>query len=240
MEMTSSPSTIDRLPGPANRPAGPWLSAGLGGAALALIYLADVNRNILYLSMLLSVVILISAALRRRWAAFLGLGACAYLACVPAQVVDLGVLYPAPRNIPGAEKMWVTEIGDGARWTYKFALGDQGRNGECAKRSGYLYVDGRNLSGLEIEMQGRTLNASAYCGKKSGIDHVAIPVRIGSESVVAVTLSGDPRSRVRIFHGPEAHGFDVYGDAVWLEFTGDGDRLIFHAKRTVDKPEMSR
>ncbi len=238
--MKANPSTIEPLTDPARRSSNPWISLGVGGAALLAVYLAGVNRNLLYLSMLLSVAAMVSVLFSRWWSVLLGLCACVYLACVPARVEDLGALYPAPRNIPGAEKMWVTEIGEGETWTYQFTLGDLARDGRGAGMSGYLYVDGRNLSGLEIEMLGKTLNGSAYCGKKSGIDHVAIPLQIGTDSALTVSLRGDPGAHARIFHGPEVHGFDVYGDAVWLEFTGDRDRLIFHAKRTAGRPELGK
>jgi hypothetical protein len=183
--------------------------------------------------MLFSVVIVMSVVLRRWWALILGLGACAYLACVPARVPDLGPLYPAPRDIPGAERMWVTEIGKGETWTYHFTLGGLKDPGKGAAPAGFLYIDGRNLSGLVIGVQGKTFVGSGLCSKKNGLDHVAIPLENELAGTLDVTLRGMPEATPRIFHGPEVHGFDAYSDAVWLEFTRDGDRMIYHAKRAV-------
>jgi hypothetical protein len=129
--------------------------------------------------------------------------------------------------------MWVRAIGKGETWTYQFTVGDLVGHSEGAAPAGYLYIDGRNLSGLVIGVQGRTLVGAGFCSKKSGLDHVAIPLGNDTANTLEVTLRGMPQSTPRIFHGPEVHGFDVYSDAVWLEFTRNEDRMIYHAKRAV-------
>lgn len=48
---------------------------------------------------------------------------------------------------------------------------------------------------------------------------------------LTVSLSGASGTAPKIYHGPEVHGFEVYGDAVWLEFTGERGRFIYEAKR---------
>jgi len=211
----------------------PWLLVGLSGAILGAVFLSGVNRNLLYLSMLYSATVMTSVLLRRWWAGLLGLGACAYLASVPATIADLGTLYPAPRDRPGAENMWVSGIKEGQTWTYRFELRGLGRAGEGSGPNGFLYIDGHSLSDLVVCVQGRRVDSSAFCSKKIFLDHIAIP--LGAETAVALTVSlrGMARTSPRIFHGPEVHGFNVYGDAVWLEFDRNGDRLIYEAVRTV-------
>jgi len=200
------------------------------------VYVLGINRNLLYLSMLFSVLVMLSAVLRRWWTLLLGLGVCAYLSIAQANVEDLGVLYPAPRDIPGAENMWVAGIGEGQTWTYRFTLGDPGRRGEGANPSGFLYIDGRGLSNLVVSVQGRDLAGSSFCSKKNGLDHLAIPLEIESARSLVVSLRGLPGANPRIFQGPEVHGFNVYRDAVWLEFTGNAVRAIYHAQRAATSP----
>ncbi len=230
--MTANTTAIDRLLAPARRIPRPWAAVGLGAVTLGGFYVLNANRNLLYLSMLFSAAVMMSVVLRRWWTIVLGLGICAFLAGVPARVADLGPLYPAPRDRPGTENMWVSAIKQGETWVYRFAPGDLGIAGGAGP-AGILYIDGRNLSGLVVDVQGRTVNASAFCGKKNGFDHVAIPLAGEGTSAFTVSLRGMPRTTPKIYHGPEAHGFEVYGDAVWLEFTGDRGRIICEAQRTV-------
>lgn len=167
--MKPSPSAIERPPGPHGRLCLPWLHSGIGGALLCALYLVGVNRNLLYLSMLFSVVIVMSVVLRRWWALILGLGACAYLACVPARVPDLGPLYPAPRDIPGAERMWVTEIGKGETWTYHFTLGglkDPGKG--AARRDSCTSTVGTYPAWL-LACRGRPLSAVGCAAKRTAL-----------------------------------------------------------------------
>jgi hypothetical protein len=230
--MKSSTLYIDRLLGPGRQLHYRWVPMGLGGVIIGAVYLAGLNRNLLYLSMLLSASVMISVFLRQWWTLSLGVGACAYLAIVPARVAEFGAFYPAPRNIPGAENMWVTPMGEGETWSYQFTLGKLKKSDEGPNPNGYLYIDGRNLSGLVVSVQGRILNGSAFCSKKNGIDHIAIPLENERAASLTVSLRGMPRAAPKIFHGPEVHGFNVYGDAVWLEFTSKQVRGIYHAKRT--------
>lgn len=234
--MRPGTSTIDRPAGAARGFRGPWTTVVLGAAILGLVYASGVNRNALELSLLFSACVILSAVVTRAWSEALLLGACAYLASVPVRVPDLGPLYPAPRNVPGKEGLWVTPMGRGETWTYPFELVGLGAGGAA----GHLYVDGRDLSGLVVTVQGKTLSASAYSAKKNGLDHIAIPLDCGSPGPLVVSLSALPGAAPRIFHGPEVHGFDVYGDAVWLEFDRGADRFIYQAKRTEAKPSPQR
>jgi len=230
--MNPATSTIDRLLGAARRRHGTWPPVVLGAVALGAAYLIGENRNLLYLSLLLAAAVIVSLALRRWWTVLLGLGACAYIACVPAEVRDLGALYPAPRDIPGAENMWVTGIGPDETWTYRFTVGDLGKPVGGADPNGLLYIDGRNLANLVVSVQERTVRGSAFSVKKNGLDHVAIPLGPVRAGVVTVELRGSPSGLPKIFHGPEVHGLEVYRDAVWLEFTAGGNRSVYHAQRS--------
>jgi len=228
--MNPATSSIERLIAAARKPHGPWLPAGLALGVLGGASLLGINRNLLYLSLLLSAGVILSFLLTRRWTAAVGLGACAYLGLVPAGVEDLGALYPAPRDIPGAENMWVSPVRDGETWTYRFTLGAPEGRAEGAG-PGHLYIDGRGLSDLVVSVQGKTLMGSAFCSRKNGLDHLAIPLEGERSQGLTVSLWGARGATPRIFHGPEAHGFNLYGDAVWLEFEGGGVRAVYHAQR---------
>lgn len=234
--MKAPTTPIDRPHGSPRRSHRPWAALGIACVVIGGVYLSGVNRNVLYLSMLFSAAVVMSVTLRRWWAILAGLAACAFLASVPAGVADLGPLYPAPRDRPGTGNMWVNAIGDGETWTYRFAPGASGEFGGDAGQAGFLYIDGRNLTGLVVRLQGRTLVGSACCGKKNGFDHLAIPLGEVRAGPLTVSLSGSPGTAPKIYHGPEVHGFEVYGDAVWLEFTGDRGRLIYEAKRGAATP----
>lgn len=101
--------------------------------------------------------------------------------------------------------------------------------------AGYLYIDGRDLSGLVVEVQGKAKEAQEKIGRKNGFDHLSIPLGDEKASVLTVALHGAGRSTPKIYHGPEVHGFSVYGDAVWVEFTGSRNRIIYHAMRSAAK-----
>jgi hypothetical protein len=228
---------IDSLSVPGGRDRLAWACVGMAGGVLGAVYLFGVNRNLLYLSLLFSVAVMMSAVLRRWWALGAGIGFCGFLACVPAKVVDLGPLYPAPRDRPGAENLWVTPIGEGETWTYRFALDGLQRISANADLAGYLYIDGRNLSGLVVGVQGETVEGAPVCSKKNGFDHLVIPLRNERAGALTVSLKGTPGTPSRIFHGPEVHGPNVYGDAVWLEFTSGRDRMIYEASRAAAAPK---
>jgi len=231
--MKKDAKAIDRLLGRAGQPYRRWFLLGVGGAIVGAVYLSGANRNLLYLSMLFSTIVVTSVLLRRWWAALLAVVACAYLASVPAVVADLGTLYPAPRDRAGTDNMWVTGIKEGETWTYRFTLRGLGKAGGGAGPSGHLYIDGRSLSNLVVCVQGRTLEGSAFCSKKIFLDHIAIPLEAEGADTLTVSLRGMPHTTPRVFHGPEVHGFNVYGDAVWLEFDRVDARLIYEAGRTV-------
>ena len=230
--MNPATSTIDRGLRPPRGLAAIWAAPAAAAVLLAGIYDLGLNGNLLYLSLLLAASAVLSAFLRRLWAVALGIGACVYLAVAPAHVDDLGTPYPAPRDIPGASNMWVTPIPDGATWAYRFTLGEPAGRSEGGACAGHLYIDGRGLSGLVVGVQGRTFEGSACCSRKNGLDHLDIPLEGGPEPALDVSVWGAPGARPKIFHGPEANGFQLYGDAVWLEFDGNGVRAVYHAVRS--------
>jgi hypothetical protein len=231
--MTTGAPPTDRRPdgaGPVGRPWRPFaILCGLG----LLVYAAGLNRNGLYLSMLFSSAAVATLCLERVWSRLLTLGAFVYLAVVPVHVPDLGRLYPAPRDIPGADRYWCAPIGPGETWIYHFTLAGLRRYDAGGGANGRLFVDGRNLADLVVEIDGRPFGASEFATLKTGMDHVSIPLdRVASGRMTVSLRQKGPRGP-RIFHGTEVHGSQVYGDAVWLEFDKGDDRIIYESKRAV-------
>ncbi len=200
-----------------------WFAAVIGA-----VYRLGLNRNPLYLSRLFATVALLTPCMRRGWVFIASLGLCALLAIVSVAVPDLGKLYPAPRDIPGADRIWCVPIAQGETWTFRFKLEGLDRYPGAVGR---LYVDGRNLSGLAVAIDGRTFNAAAFISPKDGMDHVSIPLEKVPPETLTVSLHGTAAQVPRIFRGTEVHGLNVYPDAVWLEFTRENDRIIYESKR---------
>ena len=206
-----------------------WLPMGVLGLLLLLAWATGLNRNVLYLSLLGSAAAVSVGCLRRSWMVAGVLAAAAYLAIVPLRgVPDLGRLYPAPRDIPGADRYWCTAMRPGEAWTYRFALDGLGRIGGA---SGTLFVDGRSFADLEITIDGHPFSAASYATVKTGMDHVAIPLPQGTSGEVTVRLRQNGPLTPRIFHGTEVHGREVFPDAVWLEFDKGRDRIVYEARR---------
>ncbi|HEY1765650.1 MAG TPA: hypothetical protein VGF85_12060 [Opitutaceae bacterium] len=208
-----------------------WLPLGMVAVVISLVYGAGLNRNALYLSLLGAAAAVAVICLRRSWILAVILGGTAYLAIVPLRgVADLGRLFPAPRDIPGAGRYWCTALGPGETWTYHFTLAGLGRIGGA---DGSLFVDGRSLADLEIDIDGRPFRAASFTTSKTGMDHVTIPLPPEASGAMTVALRQNGPLTPRIFHGTEVHGREVYPDAIWLEFDKGRDRIVYEAKRTV-------
>jgi hypothetical protein len=227
--MTTGEPTIETAAAGARTPARGWPTLAWFAVALGAVYLLGLNRNPLYLSLLFALAVLLVPCMTRGWVVLAGLVLWAYLAVAPVAVPDLGKLYPAPRDIPGADRIWCVPIPPGVAWTYRFKLDGLERFPGAVGR---LYVDGRGLSGLAVGIGGRTFKAAAFISAKEGMDHVAIPLEPGPNGIVLVSLQATVGQVPRLFRGTEVHGYNVYGDAVWLEFSRKRDRIIFESKRT--------
>ncbi len=228
--MTPSPSTTENpaIPGSGAR----CLVASVATAtALGGVYALGLNRNLLYLSLLASVALVLCVLLQRVWTLALALAACVYAACAPVTVPEMGAVYPAPRFRPGMEALWVHPLAPGQTWTFPFILTASVGSAALAESQGRLFVDGHGLAGVAIHLQGRTLESARYLHPKSGFDHLEIPLEGVAPGTLEVGVEALPGSHASIFHGPEVHGFQEYGDAVWLEFDHGRDRAVFHALR---------
>jgi hypothetical protein len=206
-----------------------WATLASLAAAIGGVYVLGLNCNPLYLSLLFALGALVSPCMTRRWVVIAVLGLCAYLAVVTVAVPDLGKLYPAPRDIPGAGRIWCVPIRPGETWTYRFKVDGLERYPGAVGR---LYIDGRDLSGLTVGLGARTFPAAAFISAKEGMDHVSIPLEAIPNGTLVISLRGTTAQVPRIFRGTEVHGFNAYGDAVWLEFTRKLDRVIFESKRS--------
>ncbi len=213
----------------ARRPIRFWVVSGVGGALLAIVFLTKINQNLLFLSMLFAAFVVVSLFLRQWWTALLGLGSCAYLACVQGEITVVHLFDPAPHDVRG--ESWASPINQGQSWRYHFNIGDIRKFEQSGPFSGFLYIDGHDLSALLIEVQGKTFKGSLVAVAKIGIEHIAIPIEPGASGFIDVLLQPLPGSTPGIYIGPEVHGSTVYSDAVWLEFTGGRQRLIYHAVR---------
>jgi hypothetical protein len=207
----------------------------------AAVYAAALNRNALYLSLLFSASALALLCLSRTWARLVILVGAAGLALFPLRGVgDLGRLFPAPRDIPGADRFWCTALPPGQTWTYRFTVMGLGPLETDGAAAGTLYVDGRSLGDLEIRVNGKAYRAAAYTTPKVGMDHVAIPIRAVSGDRLTVSLRQAGPLAPKLFRGTEVHVREVYPDAVWLEFDKGRDRAIYETVRLKHPPVLSQ
>ncbi len=229
-----NPRSIAIDPADAPRVRLPWFWPVLTiGAMLVLgMVVAGVNQNILYLSMLSALLVTLALFIRTWTVAMIALFGCIYFSAVEADFTHLTFLDPAPHDARGGS--WATPIDPSQAWHYHFNLGDLGALQAPGPLEAFLCVDGHNLKGLLIALQGRTINAAAYCHPELPVDHIAIPLYPNIGSSLDVSLSGMPGHKPAIYIGPEVSRTHVYSDAVWLEFTRDGERFIYHAQRRVD------
>jgi hypothetical protein len=227
--MKPPPSGIRKALYPPGEQAAWWIPLGAGVGAWAVIYLSGINRNALYLSMLGSAYFILSLLTRRWWSSGLVFGACAYLACFPAEIPQVQFIEPNPHGPSDSPEL--SEVGRDAQWSYRFVLSDMGKDQAAGGLKGFLNIDGVALEDLKIEVQGRLLQDLPPTSIKYWREHLSIPVECGNAGEVVVTLRAGSSPYPRIFCGPEVHGLGIYSDAVWLEFANEQTSVLYHAKR---------
>jgi hypothetical protein len=209
----------------------PSLAAGVAAASLAVLYFSGANRNLLYLSLWAAGVVSLAPFVRRPWVAVGGTVIGLYLAAISSRVP--AIVFVDPAHYDPSKSLHVDRIGDGQTWDYHFKLRNPVELRNEAALVGYLNIDGLRLSEMEITIQGQPISTNVPHTNKYGLDHLAIPVTFPLSSDVTVSLGARPNGSPQIYVGPESHGFDIYSDAVWLEFEGGHRRVIYQAKRSV-------
>jgi hypothetical protein len=197
-------------------PAGP---VACGSALVLLAVGTGLNRNLLYLSMLLSAYILWATSTRRNATVALGLGLLGVLSVIPVAVPDVEfVAFGNPYR----------RLQPGETVSFTFSLSDVR---ELARRWGpvraRIIVDGRGLSGLEVTVNGLPPVAVETL-QKYGLEEMRVPFEPADARHVTVSL-GVRGGRPRIYLGPEVRGDVAYPEAVFVEIGNERVAAVHHA-----------
>ena len=228
MAMRPIISTIDGLlQGGSKRTR--WSLVVISVMTLGVVHLSGRNQNLLLLSMLFAVQLILSLILSRVWLLVLGHGIILAIGCRPLGTRELHFLEPSPHGPP--DSPWYSVIPQGERWNYRFFLRDLATHGSKEKLTGWLHINGIHLADLEISIQGRPLVSQPPPKIPYTIEYLAIPIDSGNETEMRISLRAKPGTAPKIFCGPEVYGYNMYSDAVWLEFMNDRESVLYHAKR---------
>jgi hypothetical protein len=211
----------------------PWfhLSAALGSILFLAVVVSAVNQNLLYLSLLFALFVALACAVRSWPILLLTLFLFGYFSCVEADFRPLTFVDPLP-NEPAGDLVTIP-IPSNQSWRYHFDLARLSPRDTQAPLAAYLYIDGRDLRNLNVDINGQLFRGSEYRFTKLGIDHLAIPVHPRAGAALDIALKPLPGEDPTINIGPEISKTQVYPDAVWLEITNNRERLIFHARRVI-------
>lgn len=209
----------------------PGWTVAVGSGILVVVYLSDINRNLLYLSMLMSIFALFAFLWRRGWTAALACLALAYFAAVSAGVPSVKFIDPLPLDPKSG--LPVTALPADQIWKYRFVLTDLGQHQALHPMTGYLHIDGRNLANLEVKFQDRILRAADFSHEKYYLMQASIPLTPAAAGEIEVVLQSKALPAPEIYFGPESRRRDSYPDAVWLEFVNGPDVVLYHAARSI-------
>jgi hypothetical protein len=204
-----------------------WRAAAL--LAGAVIYASGVNRNGLYLSMVFSAYVLASFLWRRGWPAALVLAGAVWLAAVPAAVPPVKFIEPSPSSVAGQPPAGA--LPPGTTWIFRFRLWNLGHYLAESPMAGTLNLDGRDLEGLAITLNGHPWTPGVATTPKYGIEHAAIPIGRPTGAYLEVALRALPGQSPVLSQGAEADRRAIYPDAIWLEFAGPKESVIYQARR---------
>jgi len=208
-----------------------------GIAVFGAIYLFSLNRNLLYLSLLWVIYIISSALFTRFKEMLVGLVVCVFLVVAPVNIPGVKFVDPAPytETINQGYVMHYALPKSLEIWQYVFQVDEiEHHQLECGGNlQGRLLIDGLDLSGLEISLGGNASAGSTQQIIKYAIEEIQIPLDVSASGRVVISLRVKMGTSPKIFLGPEAHGFDVYSDAVWLEFKNERCSVLYHAQRRV-------
>lgn len=214
-----------------------------GIAVFVSIYLFSFNRNLLYLSFLLAFYILSSALFTRFREIIVVLAVCALLGAVPVNVPDAKFIKPVPDQeiISQSYQDQFGRLQPLEAWVYVFEVYDLDKYQlECGgDLQGRLYIDGLDLDGLDIRIEGVASVGSAQILPKNASDQIQLPITVETSGRVIVILNARTGMQPKIYLGPEANGFDIYSDAVWLDFRNENCAVLYHAQRRVIIPAQS-
>lgn len=191
-------------------------------AALALLYVTGLSRNIFYLMFSfccggLAIVLMQNVKVRGTVLAILFIAAM------------IGVSAPLPKRVD-VQKGYVwgqKEMPAGEAISFRYELTDlDRRRAECGALKGEAIFTGTNVATIDV-----SVNAAPEKNVKIEPIYdrqiVFVPLAADVKSPVTVTLT--PREKYTLYQGPEVSGRDVYPDAVYLRFSNDKCYVIYHA-----------
>jgi hypothetical protein len=200
-----------------------WLAAG--ALLMALILVADFNRNLLYLSIVFSVYVVVATTARQPTPIAAGLLFTAFTSTWPPTVPSVQFLSPER----GASER---TLRDGETLTYRFFVrGVESFADERGHVFATLKVDGRNLANLEVTIDAAELTSRIRLTRKYDYDQVLLSFEIAGNEDLRIVLRTRRGTELSINIGPEVDRRDVFPHAVYVEVGDDSSSLTFHARR---------
>ena len=207
-----------------------------GIAVFGVVYFYPLNRNLLYLSFLGVTYVMFSISFTRFRTMLAALAVFAVLAAIPVNIPKEKFVKLEPDQSQLINGNYYVQLKPGEVWQYNFQVTDiEKHQRECGGNlQGMLVIDGINLSGLEVNIGGySSLGTDTHLERTYDMDQVLIFLddNVSGEFAVHLRLKAGASPMIRL--GPEAHGFDIYRDAVWLEFKNEQCSVLYHAQRRV-------
>ena len=202
-----------------------WFAAS--AAALVMLYVAGVNRNLFYLMFSLScagLIIVMTPKAPIRFAALAVL--------MVAATVTVSAPLPRRVQVDLPYKDSLKEYPAQIPLIFRFELtGIEQRRADCGELKPYAMIVGRNLTALDIAANGKPpVRVDIVAANERFVLSALLPENLGN----TVTLRLDPREPVILHQGPEVMGLDAYPNAVYLRFQNPKCHVVYHAKRSVD------
>lgn len=206
-----------------------------GVASIGVIYIFSFNRNILYLSFLWAIYTISSALFTHFKTVLVGLAILVFLAIYPINIPKGEFIKPTQNRVDFKD-YYYTRPKPSKVWQYTFQVKNiEKHQRECGgKLQGNLIIEGIDLLGLEIVIEGNIFsNADKYIQQKYQLEQIQIPLEKNSSREIVVSLHPKTGASPLINLGAESHEFDIYSDAVWLEFKNNQCSVLYHAQRHV-------
>ncbi|CAA7618747.1 hypothetical protein MTBLM5_280014 [Magnetospirillum sp. LM-5] len=202
----------------AEYPTAAWMAGGAVVAALALL----LTRNLLNVAYGLAIFTVVVALSRTMW---VRRAALAFLAATTLVSFDM----PLPEMKRLNNLMTMTPLPPGEVRLFRFDLVNfAAHQRECGSLQGMVLVQGRDLDGFDISINGGELTPAKAEGMYS---YQRLPMRLTATSeVVELRFRARPGHKPEFLLGAEVKGFEPYPQAVYLSFNNSRCRLVYHAK----------
>jgi len=196
--------------------------AGLAVLLLSLLF----NRNIYYLSCLYVFLIFVVSVVPSKKGKLAVFAVFAMLSITTAKIKE-----PQMLNVRNGLEFFSFE--PGIVRSYAFLLTDFAeRQRECGPSPVSLFIQGKNLQGLDVTVSGATVR-SREIRRLYAINYLAAKLEDVDPAGIEVRLRSNGLTTPAIVLGPEldtVDGFDIYPDAVYILFENASCRVIYHAK----------